>query len=52
MQPSTSWSGGVGLAGGGHRPAVADVDQGACAKYGRPRTVYVPRDAMELLDRS
>ncbi|MFJ9005422.1 hypothetical protein [Streptomyces canus] len=35
---------------GGLRPAVADVDLAACAKYGRPRSVYVPRDAMELLD--
>lgn len=39
----------LGLAGGS-RPAVADVDLGACAKYGRPRSVYVPRDTMELLD--
>ncbi|MGW2571638.1 hypothetical protein [Streptomyces sp. NPDC001537] len=35
---------------GGRQPAVADVDLGACAKYGRPRSVYVPRDAMERLD--
>ncbi|MER6085437.1 site-specific integrase [Streptomyces sp. NPDC001833] len=34
----------------GRRPAAADVDLAACAKYGRPRMVYVPRDAMELLD--
>ncbi|MCX4410160.1 hypothetical protein OG840_53875 [Streptomyces sp. NBC_01764] len=39
----------LGLAGG-RRPAVTDVDLAACAKYGRPRSVYVPRDAMELLD--
>ncbi|MGW0556763.1 tyrosine-type recombinase/integrase [Streptomyces sp. NPDC002926] len=39
----------LGLAGG-PRPAVADVDLAACAKYGRPRSVYVPRDAMELLE--
>ncbi|MGW4983491.1 site-specific integrase [Streptomyces mirabilis] len=35
---------------GGCRPTVADVDLAACAKYGRPRSVYVPRDAMELLE--
>ncbi|MFJ6372628.1 site-specific integrase [Streptomyces virginiae] len=33
----------------GRRPATADVDLAACAKYGRPRSVYVPRDAMELM---
>ncbi|MFF3336338.1 hypothetical protein ACFYWX_43720 [Streptomyces sp. NPDC002888] len=39
----------LGLAGG-RRLAVAEVDLVACAKYGRPRSVYVPLDAMELLD--
>lgn len=34
----------------GRRPVAADVDLAACAKYGRPRRVYVPRGAMELLD--
>jgi site-specific recombinase XerD len=34
----------------GRRPPTADVDLAACAKYKRPRTAYVPRDAMELLD--
>ncbi|MER5358844.1 site-specific integrase [Streptomyces sp. NPDC002785] len=34
----------------GQRPPTADVELAACAKYKRPRTVYVPRDPMELLD--
>ncbi|MEU8971644.1 site-specific integrase [Streptomyces monashensis] len=35
---------------GGRRPATADVDLSECAKGGYQRSVYVPRDAMELLD--
>lgn len=34
----------------GRRPATAEVDLAECAKYNRPRTAYVPRDVMELLD--
>jgi site-specific recombinase XerD len=34
----------------GARPRTTDIDLAACAKYGRPRSVYVPVDAMELLD--
>ncbi|MFJ9155067.1 tyrosine-type recombinase/integrase [Streptomyces sp. NPDC102270] len=33
----------------GRQPAFADVDLKACAKFGRPRSVYVAPDAMELL---
>lgn len=36
--------------GAGVRPRTAEVELRACAKYGRPRSVYVPADAMELLD--
>ncbi|WP_299540734.1 site-specific integrase [uncultured Streptomyces sp.] len=35
---------------GGPRPPFADVDLKACAKYGHPRSVYVPPGPMELLD--
>lgn len=35
---------------GGTRPRAADVELGACAKFGHHRSVYVPADAMELLD--
>jgi site-specific recombinase XerD len=35
---------------GGQRPAITDVDLSECAKGGYQRSVYVPRDAMELLD--
>lgn len=34
----------------GQRPLTADIDLAACAKGGRPRSVYVPVDAMELLE--
>ncbi|MFG2472608.1 hypothetical protein ACGFXB_45415 [Streptomyces canus] len=34
----------------GLRPAFADVELKACAKFGRPRSVYVAPDPMELLD--
>ncbi|MFZ3500348.1 tyrosine-type recombinase/integrase [Streptomyces sp. 5.8] len=34
----------------GLRPRTTDVALAACAKYGRPRSVYIPMDAMELLD--
>ncbi|MFH8402385.1 site-specific integrase [Streptomyces anulatus] len=34
----------------GQRPATADVDLARCAKFQQPRSVYVPHDAMELLD--
>ncbi|MFE9468773.1 hypothetical protein ACFYNW_35135 [Streptomyces virginiae] len=34
----------------GDRPRTADVDLAACAKQKRPRSVYVPVGAMELLD--
>ncbi|MFJ5850446.1 MULTISPECIES: site-specific integrase [unclassified Streptomyces] len=34
----------------GRRPRTADVDLAACAKQRRPRSVYVPVGAMELLD--
>ncbi|MFH8682045.1 hypothetical protein [Streptomyces lydicus] len=34
----------------GRRPAFADVELKACAKFGRPRSVYVAPDPMELLD--
>ncbi|MFJ8948219.1 site-specific integrase [Streptomyces sp. NPDC102395] len=34
----------------GQRPAFADVELKACAKFGRPRSVYVAPDPMELLD--
>jgi hypothetical protein len=33
----------------GRRPAFADVELKACAKFGRPRSVYVAPDRMELL---
>ncbi|MFD7623939.1 tyrosine-type recombinase/integrase [Streptomyces sp. NPDC059802] len=39
----------LGLMAGQRSPTV-DVDLAECAKYSRPRTVYVPADAMELLD--
>ncbi|KUN57219.1 hypothetical protein AQJ46_48495 [Streptomyces canus] len=32
------------------RPYTTDVDLAACAKRKQPRSVYVPTDAMELLD--
>ncbi|MFB6674150.1 hypothetical protein ACFCWG_17440 [Streptomyces sp. NPDC056390] len=35
---------------GGPKPATADVDLAACAKYQRPRSVYVPLGAMALMD--
>ncbi|MFF2249771.1 tyrosine-type recombinase/integrase [Streptomyces sp. NPDC058142] len=35
---------------GGQRPVTTDVDLSECAKGGYQRSVYVPRDAMELLD--
>ncbi|WP_329588892.1 hypothetical protein OG195_12555 [Streptomyces sp. NBC_01362] len=35
---------------GGRRPRRTEVDLAACAKRQYPRTVYVPMDAMELLD--
>ncbi|MEV5283271.1 hypothetical protein [Streptomyces sp. NPDC052811] len=34
----------------GLRPAFADVELKACAKFGRPRSVYVAPGPMELLD--
>ncbi|MDO0923944.1 site-specific integrase [Streptomyces sp. TG1A-8] len=34
----------------GQRPAFVDVELKACAKFGRPRSVYVGPDPMELLD--
>lgn len=34
----------------GRRPATTEVDLAACAKGQYPRAVYVPMDAMELLD--
>lgn len=34
----------------GWRPPTATVDLAECAKYNSPRSVYVPADAMELLD--
>ncbi|MFE2089828.1 tyrosine-type recombinase/integrase [Streptomyces sp. NPDC059460] len=34
----------------GARPRTTDIDLSACAKNKRPRSVYVPADAMELLD--
>ncbi|MFF7728810.1 site-specific integrase [Streptomyces sp. NPDC008001] len=34
----------------GDRPRTTDVDLAACAKQKRPRSVYVPVGAMELLD--
>ncbi|MET9881466.1 site-specific integrase [Actinacidiphila glaucinigra] len=39
----------LGLLDGG-RPPTTQVDLAACAKGEYPRSVYVPRDAMELLD--
>ncbi|MET8621038.1 tyrosine-type recombinase/integrase [Streptomyces albidoflavus] len=39
----------LGLEAGG-RPRTTNVDLKACAKRERPRSVYVPVDAMELLD--
>ncbi len=39
----------LGLAGG-PKPATADVDLAACAKYQRPRSAYVPLGAMALMD--
>lgn len=35
---------------GGRRPTFTDIDLKACAKFGRPRSVYVAPDPMELLD--
>ncbi|WP_051853509.1 site-specific integrase [Streptomyces aureocirculatus] len=34
----------------GQRSPTTVIDLAECAKYSRPRTVYVPADAMELLD--
>ncbi|WP_141709116.1 tyrosine-type recombinase/integrase [Streptomyces sp. BpilaLS-43] len=35
---------------GGRRPLTTEVDLSVCAKGGYQRTVYIPMDAMELLD--
>lgn len=32
------------------QPGAVDVELGACAKFGHPRSVYVPADAMDLLE--
>jgi hypothetical protein len=34
----------------GRRPRAVDVELGACAKFGHSRSVYVPADAMDLLE--
>ncbi|MFI5895670.1 tyrosine-type recombinase/integrase [Actinoplanes sp. NPDC051513] len=34
----------------GRRAGTADVELGACAKFGHHRSVYVPADAIDLLD--
>lgn len=34
----------------GPRPKATEIHLAACAKYGRARSVYVPADAMDLLD--
>ncbi|MFE3181868.1 tyrosine-type recombinase/integrase [Streptomyces violascens] len=34
----------------GSRPRTTDVDLAACAKRKQPRSVYIPADAMELVD--
>jgi len=39
----------LGLLDGG-RPQPVELELGACAKFGRPRTVYVPADAADLLE--
>ncbi|MET7710373.1 site-specific integrase [Micromonospora sp. NPDC005413] len=39
----------LGLLDGG-RPRAAELELGACAKFRHPRTVYVPADAVDVLD--
>ena len=39
----------LGLLDGG-QPRSVELELGACAKFERPRAVYVPSDAVELLD--
>ncbi|MFE6826232.1 hypothetical protein [Streptomyces sp. NPDC057690] len=34
----------------GPKPATADLDLAACAKFQRPRSAYVPLGAMALMD--